>query len=156
MAVDYSTVGDLEDTDFRRPNLPRGTVVPLEIMEAKSDETPGKSPCIIITVRVPSGEYEGYSFTQRCYMTGPKPGAKEGATGAIGMSKRTLRGIAAAIVGVEESKRFFNGVSALSDIAQALGTLSGHIFTCQLGVESQQGFPDKQVMDAFEPAKLAA
>lgn len=145
----YESIEDLGDVEVEREPIPARTACELALTGFDLDsETKGKEHFLAKFEALTPEEYEGDTFVQRLYLGNtPKPGKKATAT-AWHMSRKTLKGIVAAVLQLPEQhddvRMFFAGIESDPEnpagtlfvgIRDRMRSLISRTFTTRIGIE---------------------
>jgi hypothetical protein len=148
----YESIEDLGDVEVEREPIPARTEVELALTGFDLDsETAGKEHFLAKFECIAPEEHEGNSFVQRMYLGNkPKEGKKATAT-AWHMTRRTLKGIVAAILQLPEShedvRTFFAGIefdpenpagTLFVGVRDRMRSLIGRTFSTRIGIEQDK------------------
>lgn len=148
----YESIEDLGDVEVEREPIPARTLVTLALIGFDLDsEEPGKEHFQAKFECVAPDEHANNVFTQRLYLGNKPKDAKKPKNTAWHMSRRTLKGIVAAILQLPEShedvRTFFSGIefdpenpagTLFVGMRDKMRSLIGSTFDTRIGIEKDK------------------
>lgn len=148
----YESIEDLGDVEVEREPIPARTECELALIGFDLDnEERGKEHFQAKFECLSPAEHNGAIFTQRMYLGNKPKDAKKPKNTAWHMSRKTLKGVVAAVLqqpeNAEEVRTFFSGIefdpenvagTLFVGMRERMRTLIGQTFTTRIGIEKDK------------------